>query len=95
MIAKLTVNDHGAGGDGLFFDGGDFTTIDAAEFVGRFEYLESPVSFVRVVGRPIVQIETAFEEAQILRPLARYPLVDGTRSVLKIPLNDQFRFLIG
>ena len=92
---KLTVNDHGPGGDGLLFHGGHFASIDAAELVGRLQNLQGSVPFVRIVGGHVIEIETAFEDAEILRPFPRYPLVHGTGAVLEIPLDDQFRFLIG
>lgn len=95
VVFSFTVDDHGAGGDGLLFDGGDFAAINATQLVSGLEDFECPVPLVRIVGGPVVEIEPALEHAEILRPFPRNPLVDGTGTVLEVPLDHQLRFLVG
>ena len=94
-MTGLTVNDHVLGSDDLLLDGGDFTDIAAAEIGRGSQDLKGAVALVVVARGAVVEIQAPFEDAQILRPLPRDPLVDGRRLVGKVPLDDQLAALIG
>ena len=71
---KLTVDDHGACGDGFIFNCHHFAFVKSGKFVRWSEYFERPVAFVRIARSPVFQIQAALQYAEVLRSLSRYPL---------------------
>ena len=60
VAVDVTVDDHVGGDDLLVAEGGDFAEIVTAQFGRRTHDLHGPVPVVRILRRPVLQIQTIY-----------------------------------